>query len=139
MNNITDSVARLHRAGSEHSKSAEKLREAADNLIMWIKQNIPQNMALPKSCRIIVTPNGYEFIHYDDDVSRNRSFSHQYNGSGEIFSLLRGEKASRKELLLFSQLIADGFLEELSTLLEKEAGMFSDTTAEIEKFVASKS
>lgn len=132
--NITESVARLHRAGSEHSKSAEKLREAADNLIMWIKQNIPLNMALPKSCRIILAPNEYEFIRYGDDVSRSRN-----NGSGEIFSLVRGEKASRRELLLFSQLIADGFLEELSALLEKEAGTFSGTTAKIEEFVAPKS
>ena len=43
---LTDSVARLYRAGSEHSKDAAKLRQAVDDLLIWMMANVPLSVDL---------------------------------------------------------------------------------------------
>ncbi len=103
---LTDSVARLHRAGDEHSKSTEKLRKATDGLLRWLKDNVPVGFQLPNDCTMY--PSG-EF---------EAGF-----GKGALlkFKLTLGRTHSRHDLLKFSELIASGWLDRLSEALENEA------------------
>src|ERR1035441_8325367 len=109
-NALTESVARLYRAGSEHSQQTEKLREAVDNLLTWFKSNLPGGFELP--CHCSFWPSG-EFIQHRDE-SKTRG----------IFQISLGQEHSQHDLLLFSKLIADGFLYKLSEKLETEAVTF---------------
>jgi len=102
---LTESVARLYRAGSEHSQQTEKLRIAVDNLLLWMKINIPFGFKLPDNCKIY--PSG-EFVQYDNSLFGKRKFG-----------LEMGKVHLLQELSEFSKLIADGFIERLVDKLEE--------------------
>jgi len=118
---LTASVARLYRAGSEHSQEAHKLRRSTDTFIDWLLKQRLDNVDLPMGCR--VWPSG--------------EFKGGYAPPFEKFSglhLQRGQLHHRSQLLLFSQLIADGFLDRLSERLEKETETFRDAAAKVDSF-----
>lgn len=120
--NITDSVARLYRAGSEHSQSAEKLRDAANKLLQWIKDNVPDGFTLPLGCKIY--PSG-EFTRVIEAPI----------GSCPAFKITLGERHTRESLFRFSKLIADGFIDELAQSLSDEAKNFAQSAQKITKLV----
>lgn len=108
---LTGVVARLYRAGSESSEEARKLRLAADEMILWIKINA-QNIELPRYCEI--TPHGgFRFEHAIMEI---------------------GQEHARSTLLKFSQLISDGFLDELCTIIERDAATFRHATEQLAEF-----
>lgn len=118
---LTESVARLYRAGSEHSQQTKKLRQAVDNLLRWMLDNLSHDFVLPLNCKLY--PSG-EFTYTVCDKSSVR----------ENFTLAWGKKHSVYDLHLFSALIADGFIDKLSEFLEKEHSSFSETTIKLEGF-----
>lgn len=118
-NSLTASVARLYRAGSEHSEQSRKLREAMDDLLRWISDNVPIYMDLPFDC-----------VRFADG-----SFIRNHNSPSKRFECRRGDKHSNDILLKFSELIADGFLNELAANLETEAKSHRDTATTVNTFL----
>jgi hypothetical protein len=118
---LTESVARLYRAGSEHSQQTEKLRKAVDNLLEWMRTYLPPDYKLPFHCRL------YSSGDFTYEVCRG--------GEGSVrqdFRLTKGKAHSVRDLNLFSMLIADGFIDKISEDLEKQTSVFSATTSKIE-------
>ncbi|OHA34171.1 MAG: hypothetical protein A2928_04700 [Candidatus Taylorbacteria bacterium RIFCSPLOWO2_01_FULL_45_15b] len=129
--NITSSVARLYRAGSEHSRSMEKLRKAIDTLLRWIGKNLPTSFLLPDNCRY--WRHG-EFVQYTNH-------SDARFGAGIKMFFVNSKSVSEwphEHVLYFSKLIASGWLDRLSMLLEKEAAMLGASAYKVEKFLAAK-
>lgn len=122
---LTETVARLHRAGSENSKQTEKLRTAADQLLLWIKENVTIS---PLPCNCEVTPSG--------DFVRTALTNPPQGTHKEVLRMQVGTKHRVCQLSAFSQLIADGFLERLSEQMEQQNQRFGQTAAEVEKFLA---
>lgn len=117
---LTESVARLYRAGSEHSQQTKKLREAVNSLLSWLYKNVPANFELPCNCRLF--KNG-EFVRTDK------------GGMVMIFRITPGEDVPRYELFCISKLIADGFLDKLAEKLKAEATGFMKVSDQIASFV----
>jgi hypothetical protein len=123
---ITGSVARLYRAGSEHSQQTEKLRKAVDDLITWMIENIPDDLK-PLPCNCTVWRSG--------DFARNGLNGQSGMGTSiELWRITRGQKHALTELLQFSELIADGFLDELSILLENQSMKFEEASTKLFQF-----
>ncbi|HTK33051.1 MAG TPA: hypothetical protein VL335_00685 [Candidatus Paceibacterota bacterium] len=120
-NSLTDSVARLQRAGSEHSQQTKKLRIAADNLLTWLKNNIPAGFNLPCHCEIY--PSG-EFLRRSP------------GGVDANFKMTISQEHSVDSLMKFSYLIEEGFLDQLSQALEVDAHRFKDAAEKTESFLA---
>jgi hypothetical protein len=117
---LTESVARLHRAGSEHSQQIKKLRAAADQLIEWLMKNIPTDFELPCGCTIY--PSG--------------EFQREKTENSEIFRLTKGTEHKLCYLQRFAHLIAtDGFLDKLSEALQTESTKYKFTTNQINRFL----
>ena len=114
---LTASVARLYRAGSEHSQETEKLRKAVDSLILWLLDHELADVQLPMCC----------------EVWKDGTFT---RSSGGFFQVRMGNKHLRDRLQLFSKLIVDGFLEELSTQLEKESITLNATVDKVNSFLS---
>ena len=118
---LTESVARLYRAGSEHSQQTQKLQVAVDSLLRWIKEKIPNDFVLP--CDAYMYPSGeFEWKELWGDRMSPR-----------IITL--GTEHSVFDLVCFSKLISDGFLDKLSEKLEAEAMTFQKTSKQIDSFV----
>lgn len=114
---LTESVARLYRAGSENSMQTQKLCEAVDRLLTWIKENVEAE-DLPCDC--IIYSSG-EFM---------RVVSGQL-----ILYVTIGKQHSVKELHRFAELIAEGFLDKLCKQMESRAKTFSGSVEKIEQFL----
>jgi hypothetical protein len=118
---LTESVARLYRAGSEHSKQTEKLRLATDKLLEWILKNVPDDIHLPCNCKI--WPDG-TFKQFEQN-SRIREIIMLGNiNEKNIFEITIGQKHSINQLQAFCKLIADDFIEKLGNLLHNQATTF---------------
>ncbi len=126
---LTDAVARLYRAGSENSKSTKKLRKAADDLLIWIRDNVPRELnPLPLHCTMY--PSG--------DFTRT-ALTNPPNGQHvEILRLTIGQEHTLGNLFLFCQLINEGFLDSLSFQLENDAAYMERAADQITKFLVRK-
>lgn len=119
---LTESVARLYRAGSEHSQQTQKLREAVDSFIEWLMANIPAGFIMPNGASIY--PSG-EFVHMGGFDST------------EYFVVARGAEHTRHSLNLFARLIGtENFLEKLSEALEAESRKNAVVTETVNAFLA---
>jgi hypothetical protein len=119
---LTEKVARLHRAGSKHSRQTDKLRKAVNNLLEWMRVNLPADYILPFNCRLY--PSG-EFVY-------------QVCGQGTVredFKLIKDGHHSISDLNLFSILIADGFIDKIIDDMERESSAFSATTLKLKNSV----
>jgi len=124
---LTESVARLYRAGSEHSQQTVKLRKAVDSLLSWMDKNLPTGFVLPCDCKL--WPSG-EFARLSSTGPVNLFFDQK-----ALFKVTIGHEHTLNELLGFSKLIADGFLDKLSEKLETQAMAFQKTSKQIDSFV----
>ena len=120
--NIKTDIARLERAGAEHSAWMEKLSNAVDNMAKHLAKTLPhQRESLPRGYFFESCPNGdYALIKGSKISLRNTSF---------------GGKC-RKDLLDFAADVADGWLNEVAEYLEKETENFKRTTEQIEQVLA---
>ena len=123
---LTASVARLYRAGSEHSQQTQKARKAVDDLLTWMIKNLPSNLQLPCKCRLY--PGG-EFVQWVTDPDK---------GPHQKLEITRGREHSLSNLLDFSQLVSEGFLDELAKLLEDRSATLGEMTGKINSFIGSK-
>jgi hypothetical protein len=114
---LTESVARLHRAGSENSQEAQKLRESTNSVLSWILEHA-EGVELAFGCRM--WPNG-QFTHEETH-----------------FQITRGQRHTREQLLYFSKLIERGLLEELANELQREAGIYRGANKHIQRFLGAK-
>ncbi len=121
---LTESVARLYRTGSQYSQSSIKLRQAAEQLIDWITKNIPSDFKLPRNCGI---PKPGEFWQWQEPRPGKVA--------NAILILDRVGMKSNTELMKFAQLIADGFLDDLSDELEKAGISFESAANTVTTFV----
>lgn len=117
---LTESVARLYRAGSEHSQQTRKLRKAVDDLISWLLLNVPSDLK-PLPCDCQIWPSG-DFARYGLTSPPDRGTAIT------LWRITRGNEHTLPELHQFCKLIADGFLDKLSQLLEKDSGSFKKTS-----------
>ena len=96
--------------------------------LLWIsrrerrKINVPASFELPCDCRLY--PSG-EFVRTDNKKVDT------------IFRIVRGQEHARYELFCFAQLVADGFLDELSAKLEAEATKLKEASNKIGPFLTS--
>ncbi|PCI30057.1 hypothetical protein COB55_00680 [Candidatus Wolfebacteria bacterium] len=118
---LTENVARLYRAGSEHSQQTKKLRKAVDQLLSWIKDNVPLGFQLPIGQ---IFPSG-EFV-FTCPTSTHE------------IKITIGEEHLLLDLQSFSGIIAYGFLDELSDSLEESAGSLESTSNTIESFLSTR-
>ncbi|MDR3558149.1 MAG: hypothetical protein P4L61_01320 [Candidatus Pacebacteria bacterium] len=126
---LTESVARLHRAGSEYSQQTQKLRKAVDDLLKWMRENLPPEFKLPCGCKL--WPSG-EFVQHHPDCS---DFDDIHN---QLFKVSLGEKHTLHQLTHFSKLIAEGFLEKLCEKMEAESRRLEPVTEQIQAFLSAK-
>ena len=136
---ITESVARLYRAGSEYSQQTKKSREAVDRVINWIKDNWPEDLDLPQNCKVY--PSGeFEFKCrswywlWQCWVIAFSSFFHIPYDPSVSFKLVAGKKHSIDGLNQFSKLVASGFLDKVAEVLEGEAEKFKFLTIRVNEF-----
>ncbi|MBI4094590.1 MAG: hypothetical protein HY435_00135 [Candidatus Liptonbacteria bacterium] len=126
MPSLTSSVARLHRAGSEHSSAWQKLDEAARNLVRWLGEHAPTEEIFPRNCQINVDHWGdgirYTLLHHPANAARTTV----------DFWLSTYWKNERSHLIRFAELVADGWLDEVSKWLEEWTKRCKTTTAKIE-------
>ena len=118
---LTESVARLYRAGSEHSQQTKKLRVAVDTLLMWLKQNLPDGFVLPCNCKLY--PSGEFVCTYDGDFSGDQKL---------LFKITIGHEHTLSQLSNFTGLIAEGFLDKISKGLEDKSVRFKTSVQKIE-------
>ncbi len=121
---LTEVVARLYRAGSENSKQNEKLRAAANELLQWIKDNA---QVAPLPCDCTLYPSG-NFV-------RTALTNPPHGTHRKVLEMRIGEQFTVYQLSAFSQLIADGFLEELCELMESQSQGFERTSDKVREFL----
>jgi hypothetical protein len=112
---MTESVARLYRAGSENSMQTQKLREAVDRLLTWIKENLED----PNT----ILPTGYMFYPSGEFVRKVNCTV--------VLKVAIGQKHGVDQLQSFAKLIADGFLEDLCERIESRAKGFETAASKL--------
>ncbi|HEU5114455.1 MAG TPA: hypothetical protein VFT82_01665 [Candidatus Paceibacterota bacterium] len=126
MKSTANSTSRLLLAGSEHSEETQRLREATDGLLVWIRDNIPESFQLPCNCELLRASSGYP---------KGLFLRHPRNRPGvQAIRLEIGTDHPRLQLSLFSELVAEGFLDRLSDALTAEAKKFRNVTRTINAF-----
>lgn len=114
---VVDALKRLERAGSEHSRTTEKLIQAADQLADYIIETalIPLERNAPYTGDVIADlPRAYYAVGPRRIVLGGYVLEPQDSSVGS-------GTATRMSALAFAQDIATGWLEELSSWLEQRA------------------
>ena len=121
MASFTSDVARLHRAGSEHSRWWKKLDEAARSLVRWLGENGPIEEDFPESCRIRE--------HY----SNGQQFSLVCGKQTGDFSIQTAYSNTRQDLIAFCELITrNDWLNKVSQMLEEWTGKYKEAADSIQ-------
>ena len=118
---FTESVARLHRAGSEYSEQTKKLRKAVDTLIEWLTKNIPAGFNLPCNC----------------EVYPSQEFMRRTNFEGRpAFHLMKGNEHTKLQLQCIATLIGtESFLDKLIMALAADTQTYADTQRKVAAFL----
>lgn len=125
MGNLTASIARLYRAGDEHSKQWEKLQGAISDLLVWLGKHVPQNIPLPASCRIVEEHLPYEKIVYVLHCGTKDAAGH--------YSLSSEANNDRRSTLRFCELIAQhNWLDKVSETLESWTSQYREASGAID-------
>jgi len=133
---LTESVARLYRAGSDHSQHTEKLRVAVDNLLRWININVPIDVELPCNCKI--WPDG-TFKQFEQESKVEKFIFMGNTPDRVIFEVNIGKRHTVSQLQAFCNLIADDFIEKLGDRLHNQATTFDIVAGKIETFAQKRS
>jgi hypothetical protein len=138
MSDIIDSLKRLERAGSENSKTTQKLIAAAHEL----SNLIVEQFAVIGSEGVPVV-SLYSKTVYDDNEERFRQVGPDFRygiSRGRLYNSGRPNSPfvdeTRDDALAFSKDIADGLLDHIIEALEKRAGENAEGLATIEGAVA---
>ncbi len=129
MASIIDSLKRLERAGSEHSRATEKLHTAARDVARLVKELVPVGVILPR---------GYEVRRIHSNVGSDLFLvagGYWVDGCG---GYLHGDfrcpipPQTREASLRFAEDIATGWLDELAEWLEQRAAEDEAATATLQ-------
>lgn len=122
---IIDSLKRLERAGEEFSRSTEKLRKSAEVVADKILE-IAKPLYAGKDDwgSAVGLPEGLEIHFIGDGKAPVLTFDH-YTAWAPLSSRVadgrnESDPASRQDVLRFSKMIADGYLDRLAEWLEKK-------------------
>lgn len=126
--NIINSLKRLERAGSEQSRTTEKLREAARVLGEHVVSQLPADVQLGANVY------GY-YEEVDRMLPRNIVIDRQCQLAywDHIIGRYVAVDSSREMALRFAHDIADGWLNELAAWLEERAAEDAAATQTIEQ------
>ena len=106
---LTQSVARLVRAGHEYSRTYEKIREAVDHLAIYLRRVLSSGR--------FNLPQHYVFVSWPSGEYQLEKFDIRGNS---VFKLSRQVK-SRENLMAFAADVAMGWLDDVSDHLERES------------------
>jgi hypothetical protein len=139
-NSIINSLKRLKRAGSENSRTTQKLREAAKDAALTIIELIPRDAVdepLPRGYQIayrrsniagefyLQVPNsGYDSDARFLDIKTSHYLHNDFH--------CHVEAATREDVLKFASDIASGLLSEIAAWLEERAQANKEATAKLE-------
>jgi hypothetical protein len=120
-NKLAQSVARLYRAGYEHSSMIKKLEESVDEVAKYLR-NVLQNesVTFPRHYHFQSWPSGDYILEKLDDLEVALLFQ------------LKNDGKSREDLLRFAADVADGWLDEVSAWLEQQTALLKKTDRIIE-------
>lgn len=109
---VIDDLKRLERAGSERSKTTEKLIEAASNAVRTIIDfcggELPETL-----------PRGYGWVWHEDMSDKYDLFL--FKDKTWIYDAGNGGVTGRESALVLSKDIATGWLVEVAAQLERDA------------------
>jgi hypothetical protein len=126
-NSIINAVKRLERAGSENSRTTQKLFGAARQVAELIEDMVPAGEELPRGYYVkkVQSNIGYGlFLCYDELVENNLEITRYIDGiggylHGDFHCWIPGQ--DRDTVLQFAKDVATGFLDEIAEWLEKRA------------------
>ena len=121
---LADAIARLTRAGSEYSRTIDKLRTSVDELAAFLAKTLPQEGA------VIKLPRGYVFQWWPSGEYFLMKKEQETTGVRVLIHLTR-ENKPRKELLDFAEEIAKGWFDEVAQFLEEEANKFETASISV--------
>lgn len=127
---IIDAVKRLERSGQEHSKTTEKLREAAREVAGLIIRIVPEGETLPRGYLVVDTERDGLLLVQGVDNSGCPVYINGRGYSGGLgytpdFSL----EPSRDDVLIFARAIANGLIEEIAEWLEQRNAENAEASA----------
>lgn len=135
-NNIINALKRLERAGSEHSKSTQKLCDAAVVVADMVADLVPISREAYPS--LVMLPRGYsvglagcdrraeQFLYSPLDTDGIRTAFNSYRADDN--GMVRCYGISRKSALAFARDVADGWLDELGDWLQEQASQAARAT-----------
>ena len=137
MAEIIDSLKRLERAGSEHSRATEKLHEAVRVVARLVEEIVPDGMELPRGYQVRAVSSN---VGTETFLTRWGYAGEDYDEPGDAYvdgtgGYLHGDFScpipaqSRGVSLAFAHDVATGWLTELAEWLEKRAAEDAEATA----------
>jgi hypothetical protein len=132
---LSDAIARLERAGSEHSRMTEKLRQAAIDTAEFIVKAVGREADdLPRSYTIQRNGSGgrYLFLHKDGHMNAISAPFAYVNDYGQITND-RNDGVDRNLAMIFAQDVATGLLDEVAIYLEKQAERMGKAAMALDK------
>ena len=135
-------VLRLEKAGREDNLVTKKLHQAAKNVAGFIKENVPENVLLPRGYLVkpLTDEGGYYkcgsyLVWTIEGVGKKRKIMHWIDSDFETY-----EKAEQHHIeydmtpqtrtgsLLFAKDISEGLLDEISKFLENRTAKTIEAT-----------
>jgi hypothetical protein len=125
--NIINSLKRLERAGSEQSRTTEKLIEAARALSEHVVEHLPNDVQL--GANVYGDEMVERLLPRNIAIDRQCQLAYWDHMIGRYVAV----DSSREKALRFAHDIATGWLDELAEWLEKRAAEDATATATIEQ------
>ncbi len=122
MTNVIDALKRLERHGAEHSKTTQKLKEAAAALAEHVASSLPRPVP-PRTC--LALPRDY-WLDAAGLVWQGRP-------GLPSSACLRGDSLDRNTALQFARDIAEGWLDEVAEWLSARTQADEAAAAELER------
>lgn len=138
---LIDSINRLERAGSEHSRATAKLHEAVCDIADLIERTVPHNVKLPRGyiVRDIESNVGTTTLLFratgqiDEFVGNEIEECIDYDGGrylhGDFNVDMASARQTRAKSLAFAKDVAEGLLDEIAAHLESRIRKADEATA----------
>lgn len=124
-NSVVDALKRLERAGSENSRSTEKLREAArvvaGQVTLAVIAGDNENVMLPRLYQVIVNDNNQYVLFKMRPATDEDRWDEYCTDEYKRVETVEYHFAPRAAVLNFAADIADGLLDEIAAFLEERS------------------
>ena len=118
----------VQQIGRKHSKRLGEIRKAIDELLIWLRETLPEDFVLPCNCC---------WNHSGEFVRKGLTNPPSLGTTCVWWKITIGNKHSLSDLHYFAHLLSEGFLEELSKRLEDNSAMFAKDKKRINLFLMS--